>query len=558
MNQPVATTANRAISTRAFVAIAVILLLAGLWRVALARSMPCISRDGVEFCWYAQKLGEQGAAYLRQPDTRQHPLFPLFILGAQRAARACGATDSPLLWQRCGQGVALGSGLALVIVVTLLTRLLARRLDLPLDAGRAAAWAAALAALLPLNAYLSADVMSDELHAALYLGGLCVLLGPLSIGRTFAGGVLGGLAFLTRPEGALVAVAGGVALLLRWRRERRDGAAAPRRWPLAIGALAAGFLLCAAPFWSATGRLGSPKKGLFIAIAPPGALRAAAGEQDAHAPAAHAANLLPPPAQHGGQLPTAAAAGMLGVLVTRNVSWLMAGPLALFETARAARVFGLLLALPALLRLRGRLWAAPLDVLALAAAGHFALTALLLHRWGYLDPRHTLIVVLIALPFAAMLLDRLSVCLIDRCRAPAALILTAGCILTFGGYALRVPNAQDGYLRAAGAWLVEHEPAAAGGLLLGGSKEKRISFYAGLRHQNWPENSPSFEALRDHLQHFRPAHFAIETGTGDERAGNAELLERLLLDDRTGPHLKEIHVQPAPRGGVLHVFRCGF
>ncbi|MCG3125845.1 MAG: hypothetical protein CHACPFDD_00672 [Phycisphaerae bacterium] len=537
MNDAVEPVPKRAKAARAVGALALVVILAAAWRMTLAAAVPCISRDGVEFCWYAERLGTQGVAHLSSPQTRQHPLFPLLILATQRVARACGAADGPLLWQRCGQGIALASGLTLVIVVALLTRVVVRGLDLTVDADRAAIWAAALAALLPLNAYLSADVMSDPLHAALYLAGLGLLLGRSTAGRTFVAGVLAGLAFLTRPEGAMVALAGAAALLLRWRRE---GAARHGRWPRSIAALAAGFLLCATPFWIATGRLGSPKKDLFSTRPPAGA--------------AYDASRRPPASE---RLP-AASADLLGVLVTRDVSWLMAGPLALYETARGARVFGLLLALPVLVRLRRRMWAAPLDVPLLAAIGHFALTALLLRRWGYLDPRHTLVVVLLALPFAAMLLDRLSACLADRRRAAAAWVVIAACLLTFGVYARRVPNAQDGYWREAAAWLAEHEPGAASRLLLGGSKEKRLAFYAGMQHQNWPENSPSFETLREHLLHFKPAYFALETGTGDERRGNAELLERLLLDARTGPGLKQIRAQPAPRGGTLHVFRCAF
>ena len=72
-----------------------------------------------------------------------------------------------------------------------------------------------------------------------------------------------------------------------------------------------------------------------------------------------------------------------------------AAPLAAYETVRGGRVVVPLLALGSLVAWRRRLLVSPLLAYTTASAVHFSLTVMLLNRHGYLDPRHTLVVVLL-------------------------------------------------------------------------------------------------------------------------------------------------------------------
>jgi predicted membrane-bound dolichyl-phosphate-mannose-protein mannosyltransferase len=240
--QPAAHSARRLL----WLAVGIIVVAAG-WRAVIAATMPCIARDSVTFCEYARDLGNEGWAYLRRPTTHQHPLFPLTVLATQRLGRVLGVADSPLTWQRSGQVVAGLAGLALVLLAGLLTRRLVRRVELPIDPNAAAVGALALAALLPLNIWLSAEVMSDQLHAAFYLLGAWAMLRLERTRSAALCGVAGALAYLTRPEGLVVilaALAALVALRIPWRRRL-----------LGMFTLLAAFGVCASPYWLATGAL---------------------------------------------------------------------------------------------------------------------------------------------------------------------------------------------------------------------------------------------------------------------------------------------------------------
>ena len=94
--------------------------------------------------------------------------------------------------------------------------------------------------------------MSEQMHVALYLGGVILLLGLDGWKAALGCGVLSGLAFLTRPEGAVVCFA-AVLVLLAQVRTRRLRVLAGRAAMLALG-----FLVCAAPYVAISGKV-SPK-----------------------------------------------------------------------------------------------------------------------------------------------------------------------------------------------------------------------------------------------------------------------------------------------------------
>jgi len=568
-----------------------VLALAGVWRAVMAVALPVISRDGVVFCDYARALGEQGVAYLRTPEARQHPLFPLLILGTQRVARGLGAADTPLTWQRSGQALAWLAGMTVVVLCGVLAGRLVTRLSLPLDRRGTVLLAMLLAAVLDHNIWLSADVMSDQVHLAFYLAAACLLV-TLDSGREAAAcGLLAGLAFLTRPEGALPAVAGVLALL-------RSGKA--KGWPRTGGQIAAllcGFLICAAPYWATVGRLSGKKDPADwlrteTAKSPPphasgylsiarldqrmndacrlyddsrfdGALsetrtvvrgRPATGVAGSDRARRRFVN-----SDSGGADPAKAGIGAAR-LVTVDLRWYELIPHVLYKVLRAGRVVVPLLAVLPLTNLRRRWWEPGLVGLTTCIAGHFLLLLILLSRYGYLDPRHTLVIVVLLLPFAAMFLGRLIHLARQHKRASLAVLTPAVWLIPLVMYSLRVPNSKDRYLLDATRWLQKWDPSLGDRRLIGGSGVRRIAFYAQMRWERWADDPNDVAALRALLTSGGAGYFAIELDPSgaprrrSERAGNRELLDRLWRDSDVGARVRLVHVQPGPDGSELRLY----
>lgn len=507
--------------------IASILLVAGVWRAVVAFHLPALSRDGVTFCWYARALGEQGAAYLRTPAAQQHPLYPLLILGAQRTARACGAPDSPWTWQRSGQAVAWLAGLAVVALTGALTARLARQLELPIDRRSAVLLAMGMATLLDVNVWLSADVMSDQVHIAFYLAAVLMLVNLDSWRVALGCGLCAGLAFLTRQEGFLP-VAAGLLTVAAWARTASATAARATRGQLATRALAllAGFLLLAAPYWMTVGRFSTKKDPLDVLRQPVARTADAAPRQTA------------------------------GTL-TNSVTLV---PRALYKVLRAGRVVIPLLAVLPLLSLRGRLWRRELAGWSTCLVGHFILGTLLLGRYGYLDPRHVLIVVMLLLPLAAMQLSRAVSLLCELHRPGRAAALAALLLLPLALYSLRLPNAKEGFLVDAARWLVAHDPGIKTKRLLCASSPRRTAFYADMQWDVWYDDFLDYADLARRLKSGPPGYFAIEVvTTGDERkssetTGNRDIVNRLTNDPEVTPHLRQVHAVPSLRGTELLLF----
>lgn len=135
------------------------------------------------------------------------------------------------------------AGTALMAVLVRLAHLLAGR-----RAAVATAWVAALAPGLATTP--AARGAGSEAEYALLLSGAVLLVvssleraGPARLVRVAGAGGLVGLAYLTRPEGLLVAVPLGLATVLTLRAQ-------PRRAARAAAAFALPVLLCVAPYAS--------------------------------------------------------------------------------------------------------------------------------------------------------------------------------------------------------------------------------------------------------------------------------------------------------------------
>jgi len=518
-----------------------LLVVAGVWRAGMAAALPVISRDGVVFCAYARALDAQGWAYLRTPETRQHPLFPALILAVRRAAGGLGAPDTPMTWQHSGQVVSWTAGMAVIALTGLLTARFIRRLQLPVHEHSTVLLAMLLAAVLDQNVWLSADVMSDQVHLAFYLAAACLLLKLESAPTALGVGLLAGLAFLTRPEG-LMPVIGGLAVLATQRKRIAWRPLAGRAALLLLG-----FVVCALPYWLAVGRLSAKKDPRdWLPRENAAAVRNCAA----------AVNRAPVADEDGDASPGTA----LARLTTVDLRWYQVAPFALYKLLRAGRVIVVLLAVLPLINLRRRLLGPELIGVSTCAAGHFALTLILLSHYGYLDPRHTLVIVMLLMPPAALFLGRVLHLLRQRGQTWLSVLVLTACVLPLAAYAARVPNRQDRFLADATHWLTAHDPNLQSKRLVGGSSTRRIAFYADMRWDQWFEDPNDVRSLRAQLLGGGPGYFAVEVdpaGSGrkdSERAGSREMVEHLLADAEIAAHMRLVHTETGPNGSELQLF----
>lgn len=211
---------------------------------------PIPSRDGVAYLWLAEQWrhGDLGALF----DTVFHPLYPFVVGSLLHLVPALDATIA-------GQIVAAGSSAFAVPPLWLVTR---RLFD-----ERAATWACVMFAIGTWFVRHPAECLTEgPFHLTVLLwAALLVNQRP----RALAAGLLAGAAFLLRPEGAALALAG---MLLLGRTVGPRAAAAH-----ALGAAAVGSLL----------PLGSLATGHGFVLTPKAAFNYEVGVGRADSPLAH-------------------------------------------------------------------------------------------------------------------------------------------------------------------------------------------------------------------------------------------------------------------------------
>jgi hypothetical protein len=325
--------------------------------------------DGPEFLRVTQAMAARDWGRALADD--YHPLYSFAILATQLAAPLPndGFVSAAVL-------VSVLAGVASVLCLYLFVRS---------AFGAAAAWPAALAlAVHPYALRFSADVQSDGLYLALFLGSVAALWAALRGGApALAGwaGSLSGLAYLTRPEGVGVALVGGALGSLRALR----GEGSRARWAAWLAALGAGCLLVMTPYlvslrvetgqWRLTKKK-SLERVAFLDEAPPASLppvSAPAGAASSGAPVQGPQASTPTPLQVS---PSPHGRG----------SVLLAFLSALTSTARPEIV---LLLIFGVLSSRGSPGPRALFVLALFGLYMAVLLGLALH-YGYLSRRHAL------------------------------------------------------------------------------------------------------------------------------------------------------------------------
>ena len=211
----------------------------------LATHTEVMFADGLRYVALAQAI-EQGSWNEVLNRAEDHPAYPLAIAAAHRLRGGTGPDD----WQAAGQAAAVAAGVLLVIPLYLLA------LELY---GAETAWlACVLFYLVPLTGHVLADVLSEGTFLLFWTTGCWTALRFLRQGSTpwLLGSVaLAALAYLTRPEGALlpVALAGTLAVLVIVPSLRLPWPA----WRRAAMILMVGPLLLSGPYVLAKGGIGT-------------------------------------------------------------------------------------------------------------------------------------------------------------------------------------------------------------------------------------------------------------------------------------------------------------
>jgi hypothetical protein len=178
------------------------------------------SRDSISYIRIAWQL-EHGSWLEVLPQSPQHPGYPVAVLALSQPVRYFLPADLPRAWQLSAQLVSALASVLLLLPMFYLGRELFDR--------RIAFWACLLFQCLPTSGKVMGDGLSDTLFLLLACTGLwlaCVALRRRSWPLFALTGLSGGLAYLVRPEGALVLAATGLVLVgvqvaRRWRQAWR-------------------------------------------------------------------------------------------------------------------------------------------------------------------------------------------------------------------------------------------------------------------------------------------------------------------------------------------------
>jgi hypothetical protein len=338
------------------------LSLAALLQVILALRSSAVSLDAPVFVAMARALRSGPIAAIRAFD--QHPGYSALLLPAhalfERVANLKGADA----WIAAGRLISGLFGLLTVVAVWLLTR--------RLFGSRLAGVAAIMAAVVPLLRESAADVHSDTAHLFFYVLAAWLLLEGLQRRRWSwfaAAGLSSAVAYWLRPEGLSVALVGAGILAILAIRER-----SPRLIAM-FAALVLTAAAGAAPYWCAKGVFTSKKDVRALAAMSPGA---AAPSQKA---------TVASPRSPDAPTPHSPLRGVLR-LVDRY-------------TTEMVYVLAVYLVLGIWSRRRARIALTETGAVGALAGFHVLLLIALFRAAGYIDSRHVMELIALALPWAA-------------------------------------------------------------------------------------------------------------------------------------------------------------
>lgn len=496
-----------------------VLVLALLVRAYLCAQPACISRDGVQFVNFAKQLDDDPIRWMRI-HTKQ-PGFSYLLLATHSSFSSVFGGNTPEAWQRCGELLAMLGGIA----VCGLIYLLAHRLY---DNDQIATAAAVLAAFWPHGAHLSADVLSDIPHLALYLAALLLAYGAMSVPRIwklFVCGILCGIAYLLRQEalGLLAAVAFGVLWMRPFKTWTRNLSS--------ILVLLIGFAVTVAPYSIACGKI-MPNKGLQNLV-----------DQLGLAPK------------------------QLSLLLAHTIPlWQAPGRMA-EEWAKSGRyVFSTLFVLSLIIKTVPRAEQKGKQLVLVAVGIHVALVLLRVRVFGEISSRYMIIPAVLCLPWAAASMMMLFATITDLfakanknaklSRTETRLVLLCGWAVILAPLAyyicLPVNDGKQPY-RIAGLWL--RKQAASDDVVLAHERLEQLMFYANRTYPNqdkWQRSkeSDSIDVIRRKLRRKRPAWLVDATASRRRPIHESRFFESLsALTDLTGVYTTD----PAERR--VHIFR---
>jgi hypothetical protein len=208
------------------------------------------ARDSIGFIRHALEFENASAKQRSWADVlrsnHQHPGYPLVLLAVSVPVRAFVDAPMPDLLRLSAQLASSLAGVLLILPMYYLGKQLFHR--------GAGFWSALLFQCLPVSGHILSDGLSEALFLLLTATGLLFgaqALHGKSRARFALCGVFCGLAYLTRPEGALLLAATGFSLVIlqfapAWRRTWRDFLACGAS--LTLAALATG-----SPYFLTTG-----------------------------------------------------------------------------------------------------------------------------------------------------------------------------------------------------------------------------------------------------------------------------------------------------------------
>src|SRR6266478_2867325 len=185
----------------------ILIMMAGAIRFWLVGHTEVAARDSIGYIRYALQLESKPWSEVIR-GSEQHPGYPTAVLMVSWPVRQWLGGTSPRSMQLSAQ---LATALAAILLVFPLYFL-----GCELYSPKVAFWGAALFQCLPATARVTADGLSEGVYfffavSALWLAARALRTNSLT---TFVlCGLAGGLAYLTRPEGALVVAAAGLALI---------------------------------------------------------------------------------------------------------------------------------------------------------------------------------------------------------------------------------------------------------------------------------------------------------------------------------------------------------
>ena len=206
-------------------------------RLILASNATAPARDMLRYVGAAEILDDHTFRdFLKTSPS--HPLYPLTLRAARAVDRLVTGNTGPMGWWRAGQVVGIVSSLLFVC----LAYLVGREIWPPWIAF----WGLVIFAILPRPARYAADVLSDNLHAAIWMASFWLMLVSLRRHSWIASagaGLLATLAFATRVEALLLPLVFGTSVGVLWLASqvtRRLGPAnSPASWRHWFACLAA-------------------------------------------------------------------------------------------------------------------------------------------------------------------------------------------------------------------------------------------------------------------------------------------------------------------------------